>query len=163
MKGQPITEKEPEVPPGIFTADIFTVSEPVAVRHFALAEPPLPCRLLVLIHDAAHQTCSPADLELLNKIADWKELKLQRSEVTVVNLAHQKTTLLQLNKNFHASNIIGFGVAPAEIGFHIDFNVTTLFQFRKVNFIFTGSLKELTADEKLKGRFFRDALRPMFQ
>lgn len=147
----------------IFDSEIFIVPQEGPIQFVALAEPKETCRLLILIHETQHETCAPADLELLNKIADWKELKLKRNEVFVVNLAKQETSLITLNRNFHSLNIIGFGITPADIGFHIEHTPNALFTFRKVNFIFTASLKELTAEEKMKSRFFREALRPMFQ
>lgn len=163
MLGELNTELKESPPLGVFDSDVYLLKEESALKRVSLADPPEACRLLILLRDPAHETCAPADLELLNKIADWKDLKLKRSGVTVVNLARRETSLLELNKNVHASNIIGFGITPADIGFHIEHTPNALFTFRKVNFIFTSSLKELTADEKMKSKFFREALRPMFQ
>jgi hypothetical protein len=163
MQGKLNTALKEAPPVRVFDSDVYLVKDESSLKRFSLADPADVCRLLVLLRDPDHETCAPADLELLNKIADWKDLKLKRSEVMVVNLARQETSLIELNKNIHASNIIGFGITPAEIGFHIHHPPNALITFRKVNFIFTASLKELTADDKMKNKFFREALRPMFQ
>jgi hypothetical protein len=147
----------------VFDVPLYVVPENESVISFSLETPASSCRLLVLLQDEEHEKCNPRDLDLLNKIADWKDLNLKRSEVFVVNLAKQEVRFISLLKQFSPKNVIGFGIQPGEIKLHIECDANTLFKFRDVNFIFTSSLSELSIDDKLKSKFFKAALRPMFK
>jgi len=147
----------------VFDVALYVIREIESIINFSLEIPASSCRLLVLLQDEEHEKCNPRDLDLLNKIAYWKDLNLKRSEVFVVNLAKQEVRFISLLKKFSPKNVIGFGIQPAEIKLHIEYDENTLFKFRDVNFIFTSSLYELSIDDKLKNKFFREALRPMFK
>jgi hypothetical protein len=148
----------------IFEKDIFVVEEcDTVINSFCLAEsPPNKIKLLVLLNDAMNEKASVTDIELLNKIADFKEYHLTREEVVVLNLAHQTVSWKQLTKNFSSPNIICFGISPGEIGLQIETRSNHLIRFDSVNFIFTSTLQQIAKDQKLKKQFFIEALKPMF-
>jgi len=148
---------------GVFDLPLFLVHEKEVIKSFSLAQPTASCKLLVILKDEKSETVNENDRDLLNKIADWKDLGLKRNEVIVINTAKQNASFHQLHSEFHAPAIIGFGVIPGEIGLHIEFPENALFTFRETKFIFTLSLEKLNKDEKLKRIFFTEALRPMFK
>ncbi|MFI5134867.1 MAG: hypothetical protein ACHQD9_03335 [Chitinophagales bacterium] len=148
---------------GIFDTPLFLVPDEEEIKSFSLAEPVAECKLLVILKDEKNEKVSEKDRDLLNKIADWKDLNLKRNEVIVINSAKQNVKFTQLISKFHSPAIISFGVAPEEIGLHIEFPASSLFSFRKTKFIFTLSLQKLEEDATLKKKFFLEALRPMFK
>ena len=99
-----------EFPADIFNVPLYLISEDEHISSFSLGSPSTSCKLLILLKDEQYETCNPKDLELLNKIADWKDLNLKRSEVFVVNLAKQEARFISLLKKFTLKNIIGFGI-----------------------------------------------------
>src|SRR6185295_12584739 len=148
----------------LFDTEIFTVKEDGdnEVHSFCLAERPAGrIKLLVLLNDEMNEKASSSDIELLNKIADFKEYHVTREEVAVLNLAHQTVSLKQLIKSFSSPNILCFGISPAELGLQIDSRNNQLMHFRGVNFVFTSSLQQISKNEKLKKQFFLEALKPM--
>ena len=148
----------------IFEKDIFVVEEgDQVINSFCLAEKPAhKIKLLVLLNDALNEKASKSDIELLNKIADFKDYHLAREEVVVLNLAHQRVWWKQLTKKISAPNILCFGISPAEIGLQIESRENRLMRFSGINFVFTSSLQQISKDEKLKKQFFVEALKPMF-
>ena len=148
----------------IFNSEIFIVDEgPHLIHSFCLAERQEgKIKLLVLLNDEMNENASPSDIELLNKIADFKDYQLTREEVVVLNLAHQTVSLKQLTKEFSSPNILCFGISPSEIGLQIEARSNQPVQFCGVNFIFTSTLQQISRDEKLKKQFFLEALKPMF-
>ena len=147
----------------LFDVDIFMVEEGGEVTSFCLGEyRGEQVRLLVLLKDEKNERASAPDIEMLNKIADWKEYHLKREEVIVLNLAHQRVSLKQLLKNFSSPNILCFDISPNEIALQIEIKSDCLVRFNNVNFVFTASLKEISKNEKLKKQFFVEGLKPMF-
>ena len=148
----------------LFNTELFVPKEnDVDVISFCLAEKPADkIKLLVLVKDEINERASSGDIELLNKIADFKDYHLTREEVVVLNLSHQTVSMKQLIQKFSSPNILCFGIAPAEIGLQIEFRTNKIVHFAGVNFVFTSSLQQISKDEKLKKHFFLEALKPMF-
>lgn len=163
-KKQVNTEMNYEMFQQLFNNEIFIAEEEDdELDSFCLAEKPADkIRVLVLLNDELNKTASASDIELLVKIADFKDYHLTREEVAVMNLAHQTVSLNSLKKNFSSANILCFGISPAEIGLQIDPRMNQLINFSGVNFVFTSALQEISKNEKLKKQFFIEALKPMF-
>jgi len=156
-------EENPEMYQQLFSAPVYDVGEEQDISSFCLSDKPAKqTRLLVLLKDEKNEKAQAADLEMLNKIADFKDYHLKREEVQVVNLAFQSPTFLELAKKFSSPNILAFGIDPAEIDLQLESHPTQLLRFRGVNFVFSLSLQQMTKDDKLKNQFFREALKPMF-
>jgi hypothetical protein len=157
-------EQNQEMFERIFNTEIFIVDEePHVIHSFCLAERQAgKIKLLVMLNDVMNEKASPSDIELLNKIADFKEYHLTREEVVILNLAHQTVSLKQLTKEFSSPNILCFGISPSEIGLQIEARSNQPILFCGVNFIFTSTLHQISRDEKLKKQFFLEALKPMF-
>jgi hypothetical protein len=148
--------------PEIFDTPLFTVAEPVKPSMVPLAEPREKNRLVFILENPQEEVCSAAEMDLLCKIADWKELKMKRTEAAVVNCARQPVVFTELLRSVRLKNVICFGVPPKNIGLQIEATDTGLISFRGIQFIFTSSLSTLNANNHLKQKFFREALRPMF-
>ena len=147
----------------LFNTDIFLIQEKGKSEAFCLAEKPADkTAVLILLNEEPQQTLSPASLESLLKIADFKEYHLTRDQIRVLNLNNQNTTFLELQKEFSALNIICFGVEPAEIGLQIETEQNKVIRFMGINLVFTSSLDEISKNEKLKRQFFIEALKPLF-
>ena len=146
----------------LFHAEIYIVEEEGEVNSFCLGEDPAEqIRLLVLLKDEKNERASPQAIDMLNKIADWKEYDLKRGEVVVLNLAHQNVSMKQLLKKFSSPNIVCFEVFPEEINLQIEVESNHLTRFNGMNFVFTASLQEISKNEKLKKQFFAEGLKPM--
>lgn len=147
----------------LFDVEIYRVEEEGEIISFCLGEyPAKQVKLLVLLKDEKNERASAADIDMLNKIADWKEYNLKRDEVVVLNLAHQNVSQKQLLKKFSPANIVGFEITPDEIALQIELKSSYLIHFNGVNFVFTSSLQEISKNEKLKKQFFVEGLKPMF-
>jgi hypothetical protein len=147
----------------LFNVEIFMVEEEGEIASFSLGDnPSQPVKLIVLLKDENNERAVSPDIDMLNKIADWKEYHLKREEVVVLNLAHQNVSLKQLLKKFPSPNIVCFEISPDEIALQIEHKSNRLIRFNGVNFVFTASLQEISKNEKLKKQFFVEGLKPMF-
>lgn len=147
----------------LFRLNLYMPIEAEGMDWFSLGEnSSRSIKLIFLIRDLINKKGDRTDIDLLNKIADFKEYGLKREEVIVINLVHQSASFLQLKKKFGAVQIVAFGITPNELSLQVDVLPNILFSFRETKLIFTSSLKEIMKDEKLKNQFFREGLKPMF-
>ncbi len=147
----------------LFDQDIYVIQDRMLFNSFGLSEDlAAETSLLVLLIDYKHEKASPADTDLLSRIADFKDYHLDRKKVRIVNLANQTVSFIDLVNKFAPENIISFDVEPSAIGLQLEYNYNQPVLFRGVRLIFTASLHEITKNEKLKKEFFSRGLKPMF-
>lgn len=147
----------------LFTGETYVIPETDAINLFSLGEKlSKDCRLLFILKNENHETASAREVEVLQKTVDWKDLKLSREEVAVINIALQSVSFPNLTNQCGAKNIIVFGIEPSEIGLNIELHSNRVFKFRDMNFIFTSSIEELLKNEIIKSKFFA-AIKSMFK
>lgn len=146
----------------LFDTDIFIVQDHDNVISFGLSEhPPDLIKLLILLKDDDNIKADEGSIELLKKIADFKNYNLGREKIRVANLSNQFTSFLLLSKQFSSPNIVCFGISAGELGLQIDAEINQLICFAGVKLIFTESLQVISNNEKMKKQFFNEALLPM--
>ncbi|MCY7409081.1 MAG: hypothetical protein LH473_02320 [Chitinophagales bacterium] len=147
----------------IFSGETYLVPEKRKVKLFssgAIHSEKL--KLLFILKNENVETASQSELEVIQKTADWKDLKLKREEVGIINIASQPTSVVNILKQFSVNNIVALGVEPQEIGLVIELHTNKVFKFIDMNFIFTSSIEELLKNEIIKNKFFA-AIKSMFK
>jgi hypothetical protein len=158
-----LTEPQQKMFEHLFHDELFLIPPEQPVKSFSLVNDSREdAKLLILLKDELNQQAKTSDIELLLKIADFKEYQVGSQKVKVVNLAHQQLTFIKLTKDFIAPYIIAFGILPRELELQIDHQINTVIHFRERHLVFTATLDEISRNEKLKKQFFMEALKPMF-
>ena len=100
----------------LFTGETYVIPEAGTITLFSLGERlSKDCRLLFILKNENHETASAPEIEVLQKTVDWKDLKLSREEVAVLNIALQSVSFPNLINQCTAKNIIAPTSPPISI------------------------------------------------